>query len=281
MSKSVFNSLSELKNESFNSKITFYHGLSEFTFQKLNKEIQDFFMENQGFIDNRGNLGPNIKLHNNFAIDTVSEFAEAKDGIVRIGQDLNTRKFIIFKPVAIDSDSTTQETSILNELERFQKVISHHEDESLGFLCMDFIDGVTFRNIKQLSDKINDSARYLISLNLAKEFEFFQKHHVLQQDNNFNNFIIDVRNFDVKIIDYERCDISKGNYFISNLAGLFDCVFSKFANRHEEYAHKMDSYAHDAFQGFLTKIINSEKNGGDFVDNIIGVLPFYDDFEII
>ena len=156
----------------------------------------------------------------------------------------------------MDKFETTHTNHITELLDSrgFQGIITHPENQDLILFGVDLIDGVTFKNIKQIADKINEAARYLMAYNLVQEFKYFVTHHVIQQDKNFGNFIIDVRDFSIKIIDYGRCEDSNDDDPFIKIAGLIDCIFANNAPIDEQYHGYMTKYTNSIFQGFLEKI---------------------------
>lgn len=252
----IYYSLQELQEKASHTSIDFIHGLSEFTYSKINPDTLEFFKENGNLFDNTLQPGPHVKIVDSFAIDLVTRLAWSRDGWIRLGQNSQTKQFVAFKPMEENSD----EIDNIKKLNEFQGIIEYIETEDSGsitglcFVGMHLVDGVTFYDMNSILPKINVHARYLITYNLIKELKRFIDLGMFQQDHNWKNFMI-TSDLNVKIIDYGAMSEDKWNVnFMPIQVSWFDLLFSKGDQSRHSPEENIKKYSLGTFMNILETI---------------------------
>lgn len=229
----------------------------------MNDKTRNFFSEHGRLLDKDSNPGPHVQIFGDFAVDTQSQLAWSRAGWIRLGQNIQTKEFIAFKPlVELESDEIA-EVKWLRGFKMYKGSIKHFGDRAsrfknanLYFVGMDLVDGVTFKHLNDLLPKINIHARYLIIYNLIKTLEDFQKRSISQKDMNPGNVMI-CFNFDVKIIDFG--DLQNVVPYSINTK-LFNQIFSDGPlSRFGSSSGNTRKYSHGTFENLLKYIADEDE----------------------
>jgi hypothetical protein len=205
-----YDSLSDLKSKA-QSTVTFMHNLSCFSIWRMSESTREFFMKHGNLFDSSGNVPQNVTVAGDFAIDVKSWIGDAHSGNVLLGQHMKTGKFLAFKAIsAIDeSENEIEQLSVCN---RYYGVANLSSVDSLSglikitkYFALDLVDGVTFHDFRQrMLPHINKHTQYLITYNFVKEIGYFDSLNLQQIDQNLKNFMVDARDWSVKVVDFDN-----------------------------------------------------------------------------
>lgn len=252
-----YDSFEDLQEKALEVNIEFIHGLSRFTVGKMSESTQTFFAAH-GALTHNDHSPENVQIIDGFALDLKSNLAVGPT--VYIGQNIDTGDFLAFKLYSDDSALSAYEIQTLESANVYHELVTFYtSDSSEPSHCigLQLIDGFLFEDIWKLSSLINNHTRYLMAYNLIKEIERFSSLELFQVDQHGRNFMVDLSDFSVKSIDFDR---------VINTPDAMDRKYSllllcQYIFKHDRYSSMAESFT-DAIKGSFQDLFKTIKKEG-------------------